>query len=78
MKIRPVGAKLFHADGHQEFSIRFSQICDSASNMELSLDTGANCILVWVIPCRGLYADCIAVNAEHVVYVSCRQVDRKC
>ena len=39
MKIRPVGAMLFHADRHQELSIRFSKFCESASNMEDRLDT---------------------------------------
>ena len=39
IKIRPVGVKLLHADRHQELSIRFSQFCESASNMEHSLDT---------------------------------------
>jgi hypothetical protein len=34
MKIRPVGAELFHADGrtdgHNEANSRFSQFCESA------------------------------------------------
>jgi hypothetical protein len=30
MKIRPVGAELFHTDGHDEASSRFSQFCESA------------------------------------------------
>jgi len=37
--MRPVGAKLFHAEGHRELNIRFSQFCESASNMEHNLDT---------------------------------------
>jgi hypothetical protein len=28
MKIRPVGAELFHADGHDEANSRFSQFCE--------------------------------------------------
>jgi len=30
MKIRPVGAELFHADRHDEAKGRFSQFCESA------------------------------------------------
>jgi len=33
------GGQVFHADRHQELSIRFSQFCESASNMENNLDT---------------------------------------
>jgi hypothetical protein len=29
-KIRPVGAELFHADGHDEADSRFSQFCERA------------------------------------------------
>jgi hypothetical protein len=28
MKIRPVGAELFHADRHDEANSRFSQFCE--------------------------------------------------
>jgi len=30
MKIRPVGAEMFHADRHGEASSRFSQVCERA------------------------------------------------
>jgi len=30
MKIRPVGAELFHADRHDEANIRFLQFCERA------------------------------------------------
>jgi len=30
MKIRPVGAELFHADGQDEANIRFPQYCEQA------------------------------------------------
>ena len=30
MKIRPVGAELFHADGHGEAYSRFLQFCERA------------------------------------------------
>ena len=30
MKIRPVGAESFHADGHDEANSRFSQFCERA------------------------------------------------
>ena len=29
-KIRPIGAELFHADGHDETKSRFSQFCERA------------------------------------------------
>jgi hypothetical protein len=32
MKIRPVRAELFHADGHDEANRRFSQFCERAYN----------------------------------------------
>jgi hypothetical protein len=39
MKIRPVGAELFHADGqtngHDEANSRFSQFCESSLKMKL-------------------------------------------
>ena len=37
MKIRPVGAELFHADGltdrHEEANSRISQLCEGAKNL---------------------------------------------
>ena len=33
MKIRPVGAQLFHADGHYEANSHFSQFCERAKNL---------------------------------------------
>ena len=38
MKIRPVGAELFHTDGHDVANSRFSQFCESAQKtLELLL-----------------------------------------
>ena len=36
MKIHPVGAELFHADGHEEHNIRISQFCERAYKRFLS------------------------------------------
>jgi len=41
MKIRPVGAELFHAGGwmdkHDEFNIRFLQLCEGARKVHRNI-----------------------------------------
>jgi hypothetical protein len=39
MKIRPVGAELFHADSHDEVKSRFSQFCGKRPNTKSSQES---------------------------------------
>jgi hypothetical protein len=37
IKISPVGAELFHADGHDEANSRFSQFCEKRLNIRTTI-----------------------------------------